>query len=245
MSRKTSAPFRRCTGARAQMRAPRPPCFRCTIFLRTLPNAGQVRGQFLAMYESSAPLCETAWGASSFCSTPPLCARAALALTAEARSLVQAEQALANYAPALEEDAAFFDAPLQDVRAARWDVAAVRVQGYAPPAFRAVRGYEGGSMDTVKALRTQVKALLAAARKTCLCAARPNLRRTARPPRPMRALLGAAELFEQVFTEKTGRKKLEYSDFEHLCPAPSVRGRRRKDARRKEISAPLCGRVCG
>ena len=88
-------------------------------FLRTLPNAGQVRGQFLAMYESSAPLCETAWGKQLLQHAAALC-EAALALTAEARSLVQAEQALANYAPALEEDAAFFDALLQDVRAARW-----------------------------------------------------------------------------------------------------------------------------
>ena len=93
------------------------------------------RGQFLAMYESSAPLCETAWGKQLLQHAAALC-EAALALTAEARSLVQAEQALANYAPALEEDAAFFDAILQDVRAARWDAAraglcAARVSGCA------------------------------------------------------------------------------------------------------------------
>lgn len=187
-------------------------------FLRTLPNAGQVRGQFLAMYESSAPLCETAWGKQLLQHAAALC-EAALALTAEARSLVQAEQALANYAPALEEDAAFFDALLQDVRAARWDVAAVRVQGYAPPAFRAVRGYEGGSMDTVKALRTQVKALLAKLRENVFVCSQAEFEadRAAAAPH-VRALLGAAELFEQVFTEKKlAEKKLEYSDFEHLA----------------------------
>ncbi len=154
-------------------------------FLRTLPNASQVRGQFLAMYESSAPLCETAWGKQLLQHAAALC-EAALALTAEARSLVQAEQALANYAPALEEDAAFFDALLQDVRAARWDAAAVRVQGYAPPAFRAVRGYEGGSMDTVKALRTQVKALAGQLRENVFVCSQAEFEAGLRHPlRPM------------------------------------------------------------
>ena len=74
-------------------------------FLRTLPDPGAVRGQFLAMYENGAPLCETAWGRLLLQHAGALC-EAALALTAEARGIVQAEQALAGYAPALEEDAA-------------------------------------------------------------------------------------------------------------------------------------------
>lgn len=105
------------------------------------------------------------------------------------------------------------------MRAARWDAAAVRVQGYAPPAFRAVRGYEGGSMDTVKALRTQVKALLAKLRENVFVCSQAEFEadRAAAAPH-VRALLGAAELFEQVFTEKKlAEKKLEYSDFEHLA----------------------------
>ena len=187
-------------------------------FLRTLPDPGTVRGQFLAMYENGAPLCETAWGRLLLQHAGALC-EAALALTAEARGIVQAEQALAGYAPALEEDAAFFGALLQDVRAGRWDAAAVRAHGYAPPAFRPVRGYEGGDMDTVKALRAQVKALLAKLRESVFVCSEAEFEadRAAAAPH-VRALLGAVELFEQVFTEKKlAEKKLEYSDFERLA----------------------------
>ena len=187
-------------------------------FLRTLPDPGAVRGQFLAMYENGAPLCETAWGRLLLQHAGALC-EAALALTAEARGIVQAEQALAGYAPALEEDAAFFGALLQDVRAGRWDAAAVRAHGYAPPAFRPVRGYEGGDMDTVKALRAQVKALLAKLRESVFVCSEAEFEadRAAAAPH-VRALLGAVELFEQVFTEKKlAEKKLEYSDFERLA----------------------------
>ena len=51
------------------------------------------------MYENGAPLCETAWGRLLLQHAGALC-EAALALTAEARGIVQAEQALAGYAPA-------------------------------------------------------------------------------------------------------------------------------------------------
>ena len=74
MSGKTSAPFRRCTGARAQMRAPRPPCFRCTIFCARCPMQARCAGSFLPCTKA-ARRCARRRGASSFCSTPPLCAR--------------------------------------------------------------------------------------------------------------------------------------------------------------------------
>ena len=106
----------------------------------------------------------------------------------------------------------------------------MRVQGYAPPAFRAVRGYEGGSMDTVKALRTQVKALLAKLRENVFVCSQAEFEadRAAAAPH-VRALLGAAELFEQVFTEKKlAEKKLEYSDFRNTLPCTFCAGKTAK-----------------
>ena len=187
-------------------------------FLRTLPDAESVCTQFMAMYESSAPLADTAWGRVLLGYAAQVC-DAALALTAQARRFVEQEQALANYAPALEEDASFFDALAQNVRDGRWDDAVVRVQNYTPPALRPVRGYEGGAMDTVKALRAQTKAMLAKLRDTVfVCTQAEFDSDRASAAAHVKALLDATALFERTFTEKKlAEKRLEYSDFEHFA----------------------------
>ena len=68
-------------------------------------------------------------------------------------------------------------------------------------------------------IRDRVKALLAKLRESVFVCSEAEFEadRAAAAPH-VRALLGAAELFEQVFTEKKlAEKKLEYSDFERLA----------------------------
>ena len=172
-------------------------------FLRTLPDPGAVRGQFLAMYENGAPLCETAWGRLLLQHARALC-EAALALTGRGARHCAGRAGAGGLCPGAGGGRRLFRRPSAGCarRAvgrrgrARAGLCAARLRGPCA-ATRAA------DMDTVKALRAQVKALLAKLRESVFVCSEAEFEadRAAAAPH-VRALLGAAELFEQVFTEK-------------------------------------------
>ena len=121
-------------------------------FSRTLPHPAAALQSICAAYESGQPLGQTAWG-RTLLENAGRAARSALRLLDAAKGIVAQEPELANYAPALDSDAAFFAALLEYIGAGRWDSAAVYTAEYKPPAFKAVRGYQSPGMNAVKALR--------------------------------------------------------------------------------------------
>ena len=187
-------------------------------FLRTLPHPRAALERFCADYEDGAPLMETAWGRVLLGAARDAAA-SAQELLGSALSLVDAEPALAAYAPALESDRAFFTALEESLAAGRWDAAAVRAAGYKAPALRAVRGYEGGAMDTVKALRADAKKLLETLRDNILICTEAEFSQDRAAIAPMLRAAGRTALrFEELFfAAKLEEKALEYSDFEHLA----------------------------
>ena len=187
-------------------------------FLRTLPFPWAALDRFCADYETGAPLGETAWGRTLLAQAAETVENA-LALLSSARDLVAREPALANYAPALAEDAAFFTALQTDTARGDWDAARVRTAEYKPPALKAVRGYEGRELETVKTLRAAVKKELEGLRENVfLCTAAEFEEDRARIAPMLRALGRAAKDFEaRFYAAKLTEKALEYSDFEHLA----------------------------
>ena len=125
-------------------------------FSRTLPHPAAALQSICAAYESGQPLGQTAWG-RTLLENAGRAARSALRLLDAAKGIVAQEPELANYAPALDSDAAFFAALLEYIGAGRWDSAAVYTAEYKPPAFKAVRGYQSPGMNAVKALRAAAK----------------------------------------------------------------------------------------
>ena len=187
-------------------------------FLRTLPRPARALEKFCAAYESDAPLAETGWG-QVLVDAALDAAGNARQLTAAARALAAAEPALANYLPALDSDAAFFAALEEDLRAGRWDAAAVRAGTYKPPAFKAVRGYQGTDMEAVKALRGDAKKVMEALQANFLICTGQEFSQDRAAITPLLRAAGRAALrFGELFyAAKLEEKALEYSDLEHLA----------------------------
>lgn len=101
-------------------------------FSRTLPHPAAALQSICAAYESGQPLGQTAWG-RTLLENAGRAARSALRLLDAAKGIVAQEPELANYAPALDSDAAFFAALLEYIGAGRWDSAAVYTAEYKPP----------------------------------------------------------------------------------------------------------------
>lgn len=206
-------------------------------FIRTLPHPAQALSQLCADYEGSAPLSETKWGAYLL-QAALNAVQNALSLTLAARRIVAQESALENYDKALSEDEAFFTALTDLLRQARWDDAANYVHGFKPSNFKAVRNYEGGDMETVKALRAEAKdAVKKLKEHVFVCSSAEFDEDRARIAPMLRALAHAVTLFsDQFFAAKLAEKALEYSDFEHLALELLCDASNKKTAIARQIS---------
>ena len=186
-------------------------------FLRTLPHPQQALEQLCADYADQSPLEQTKWGAFLLEHASDA-VKSAKALLASAEKIVAGEPALANYGAALESDRAFFDALSSWLQKGRWDSALLCAQEYVPPAFKAVRGYNGADMDAVKALREEVKKVHKELKEKIFLCTQAEFEEDRQRILPMlNALARAVRDFEQrFFAAKIEQKVLEYSDFEHL-----------------------------
>lgn len=161
---------------------------------------------------------QTAWG-RTLLENAGRAARSALRLLDAAKGIVAQEPELANYAPALDSDAAFFAALLEYIGAGRWDSAAVYTAEYKPPAFKAVRGYQSPGMNAVKALRAAAKDAAERLKKDVFLCTEAEFEEDRARIAPMAAALarGAKAFGARLYEDKLAEKALEYSDFEHLA----------------------------
>lgn len=187
-------------------------------FSRTLPHPAAALQSICAAYESGQPLGQTAWG-RTLLENAGRAARSALRLLDAAKGIVAQEPELANYAPALDSDAAFFAALLEYIGVGRWDSAAVYTAEYKPPAFKAVRGYQSPGMNAVKALRAAAKDAAERLRKDVFLCTEAEFEEDRARIAPMAAALarGAKAFGARLYEDKLAEKALEYSDFEHLA----------------------------
>ena len=187
-------------------------------FSRTLPHPAAALQSICAAYESGQPLGQTAWG-RTLLENAGRAARSALRLLDAAKGIVAQEPELANYAPALDSDAAFFAALLEYIGAGRWDSAAVYTAEYKPPAFKAVRGYQSPGMNAVKALRAAAKDAAERLKKDVFLCTEAEFEEDRARIAPMAAALarGAKAFGARLYEDKLAEKALEYSDFEHLA----------------------------
>ena len=187
-------------------------------FSRTLPHPAAALQSICAAYESGQPLGQTAWG-RTLLENAGRAARSALRLLDAAKGIVAQEPELANYAPALDSDAAFFAALLEYIGAGRWDSAAVYTAEYKPPAFKAVRGYQSPGMNAVKALRAAAKDAAERLKKDVFLCTEAEFEEDRAHIAPMAAALarGAKAFGARLYEDKLAEKALEYSDFEHLA----------------------------
>ena len=187
-------------------------------YLRSLPNPHAALEAMCQSYETDAPLSQTAWG-EVLLQEAKSSVKNIQRLILTARVMVGEEEALANYDAALTEDAAFLKMLAELLSARRWDDALCAVQNYQPPNFKPIRGYEGGDMDKVKALRVAEKdALKKMQEHIFICTEAEFAADRLRIAPMIRALARAVTAFEtQFFAVKLEEKILEYSDFEHLA----------------------------
>ena len=191
----------------------------CMDFSRTLPHPAAALQSICAAYESGQPLGQTAWG-RTLLENAGRAARSALRLLDAAKGIVAQEPELANYAPALDSDAAFFAALLEYIGAGRWDSAAVYTAEYKPPAFKAVRGYQSPGMNAVKALRAAAKDAAERLKKDVFLCTEAEFEEDRARIAPMALLWPkwAAAFWGAVCTkDKLAEKALSTVDFEHLA----------------------------
>ncbi len=186
-------------------------------FSRTLPHPQRVRRDVCADWETGEPLARTKWG-RALLAAGEQCAEGALRLVRSARAAVASDASIAAYDRALAEDESECEAMLADIRAGRWDDAAVRAAEYKPSRLAAVRG-AGDAGQLVKDLRAAVKKEMAKlSDEIFVCTEAQFDGDRARVAPMLRALARAAGRFEELFfAAKLREKALEYSDFEHLA----------------------------
>lgn len=185
-------------------------------FSRTLPHPARVRRELCEDWETSAALTQTKWGRALLDAGEKI-ALGALRLVRSARAAVAVDETIAAYDKALAEDESECAAILADIRAGRWDDAALRAAEYTPSRLAAVRG-AGAAGERVKNLRAAAKKELARLEQDIfVCTEAQFDADRARTAPMLRALARAADRFEELFYEaKLHEKALEYSDFIHL-----------------------------
>ena len=186
-------------------------------FSRTLPHPAKVRERVCTDWETREPLAQTAWG-KALLREGEKSAGSAKKLILAARAVVAAESTIAKYDAALAVDETECDALLADIRAGRWDAAAVRAANYEPPRLPAVRG-AGEEGQRIKDLRAAAKKEFARlSDEIFVCTEVQFEEDRARIAPMLRALSRAVTRFEELFfSAKLREKALEYSDFEHLA----------------------------
>ncbi len=207
-------------------------------YTRALPGPDERLEAFAAMYQSEAPLMETAWGRE-------LAARAAEALAeAEARAdaglaVARANAGFESRAAAMEDIAAAVAAMRAALAGGNWDEAARLVQSYKFPPFKPLRGSEA-TKAAVGAHRDAVKGILSELEKYCFSCSEAEFEADRRAAGPMAAALcrAARRYAERYFAAKKEARALDFSDFEHLALS-LLQG---PGGERGPLAEKLCGR---
>ncbi len=187
-------------------------------YTRTLPRPQAVLDGFVQMYEETRPLAQTAWGEGLLRHAGRALA-AAGELLGSALQTVREEPELAPYEDALCTALGDIEAMRAAVAAGNWDAACARVQGYAFPAFKPVRGCQGPAKERVITLRDEAKKILADLAANCFVCSEAQFEQDRAAALPLiRAMVAAVRLYERLFDEGKQREKiLDFSDFEQMA----------------------------
>lgn len=204
-------------------------------YTRTLPRPAEAMAGFLAMYEGDEPFVQTPWG-GVLLGYAEDALTSGLALLREALAVIDGEQALLPYVPALEADEAVFSSLLAAVRSKDWNTACALAGGYSFPRLGAVRGFEGEEKQRAATLRAEAKSILSDMTQYCFAATEAQFEEDRAAALPLvRALVDAAALYgEKLAAAKAAERVLDFADFEHLALAllQDEAGERTPDAAR-------------
>ncbi|HJA25089.1 MAG TPA: UvrD-helicase domain-containing protein [Candidatus Fournierella merdigallinarum] len=187
-------------------------------FLSSMPFPEKTLEQLADDWAQSRPLDATGWGAALRAQGRRQAA-CALTLARENLADARADGELDNYLPALESDLAAVETVAEAIGAAGWDqvLEAFRRLTYQP--LKAVRGYTGCRMETIKARRDQVKKIIARLQEQVFVCTEAEFAADRAAAAPLVAALIRAErdFIARFWQAKVEERLLEFSDVEHLA----------------------------
>lgn len=207
-------------------------------FCRTLPFPQKQAQCFADMYANANDAEQSPW-AQELLQYARQGSQAMVLLLRQAVSLVQEEEALQPYLPALLQDvdqAGWLYAACSN---GNWDDCVEALQNCIFGRLGTVRGYEGDIKEQVKGLRATAKDIAAQLQKYCLACTMQEFVQDIKEAGPLvQALCRAVNLYSQKYEEaKINEKVLDFADFEHLALSLLCNEQGERTAVARQVSA--------
>lgn len=172
-----------------------------------------------AIYRTDAPISETPWGISLLAHARETLSFALQTARKALEVLADADEAVQNaYMPAFSSDLRQLEECLSAANAGDWDTLAGRLSSFSFERLRALRG-GGADKDRLKAMRDAVKDAVRTLGEKYLNATEADFREDLRDLAPKVELLFRLVLAfgRALDARKAEKKKLDFSDLEHLA----------------------------